>query len=189
MKQKLTEEIALAIIYANTRRKPRNRKEDIITIANCFNFLYELYGSRKKVSEKTDLSEEMIRQFLCSLKLPNEIQDMIAKRKIDSVDAVRNLAAISDYKKQKELAKLYYNMQAKDTRDIKRLVKKGNLSAVDAKKKISKAKPKGFNVFMMDFDDEIYKNIIRQASERKIKPAELVKRIVEEWLENQGINL
>lgn len=182
MKQ-LDEETALAIIYSNTRRKPESRKEDILTIAHCFNYLIKLYGSRKAVSEKTDLSEEMIRQFLTALKLPKDIQDMIADRKIDSVDAIRNLAALKDTKKQFETATIYVNSQSQDARDIKRLVKKGKLEAKEAKKIIEKAKPKGFHVFVMDFSDNTYKDIVKSSKSLKVKPAELVRKIVVEWLD------
>lgn len=185
--KKLTEESALAIIYGNTRRKPENRKEDILTIANSFDYLIKLYGSRKVVSEKTGLSEEMIREFLTALKLPKEIQNMIAERKIDSVEAIRNLATLDDMKKI-ETAKIYANLQSMDTRDIKRLINEGKLEAKEAKNLIDKAKPKGFHVFVMDFDDETYKDIIKNAKSLKIKPAELVRKIIIEWL-NKNQNL
>ena len=183
MKHKLDEETALAIIFANTRRKPQNRKEDILTIAKCFDYLVELYKSKKAVTEKVDLSDEMIRQFLTTLKLPTEIQNMIAQRKIDSVDAVRNLATIRDKEKQIETAKLYASLQSKDARDINRIIKGDKISTKEAKKIIDKAKPKGLNIFVMDFDDDTYKTIMKEASSRKIKPAELVKKIVTDWLD------
>ena len=181
MKKQLDEETALAIIYANTRRKPQHRKEDIITIAKSFEYLIKFYGSRKAVSEIVDLSEEMIRQFLTALELPKEIQKMIAERKIDSVDAVRNLATL-DKKRQLETAKLFIGSNTDDSRDIKRLVNRGKISADEAKKFINKAKPKGLHVFVMDFDDDTYYAIKKKASSRKTKPAELVKKIVEDWI-------
>lgn len=183
MKYKLDEETALAIIFANTRRKPQNRKEDILTIAKCFDYLEGLYKSRKAVIEKVDLSNEMIRQFLTALKLPKEIQNMIAQRKIDSVDAVRNLATIDGKDKQIETAKLYANLQSNDARDINRIIKGGKISTKEAEKIINKAKPKGVHIFVMDFDDDTYKTIIKAASSRKIKPAELIKKIVTDWFD------
>lgn len=179
--RKLNEETALAIIFGNTRRKPENRKEDILTIAHCFEYLVKLYGSRKTVSEKTGLSDEMIRQFLTALKLPKEIQNMIAERKIDSVDAIRNLATLEEIK-QIETAKVYTKSQSKDARDIKRLLNEGKLDVKEAKNLIDKAKPKKFHVFIMDFDDTIYKDIIKNAKLHKMRPAELVREIVAEWL-------
>jgi len=179
--KKLDEATALAIIYANTRRKPENRKEDIMTIARSFDYLIKLYGSRKAVSEKTDLSDEMIRQFLTALKLPKEIQDMISERKIDSVDAIRNLATLEDIK-QIETAKIYSKSQSKDARDIKRLLNVGKLEVKEAKNLIDKAKPKKFHVFIMDFEDTTYQNIVKNAKLQKIRPADLVRKIVTEWL-------
>jgi len=37
----------------------------------------------------------------------------------------------------------------------------------------------------MDFDEEMYRTIIKQARVLKIKPAELVKGIVSEWLKQK----
>lgn len=52
------------------------------------------------------------------------------------------------------------------------------------KKRIMNAKPKGFHVFIVDFDDTTYKNLKKHSKKKNIKSAELVKKIVVEWLKN-----
>lgn len=181
--KELDEETALAIVFANTKRK--KRKENLLTIAKAFEYLFRLYGSKKAVAEKVRLSTEMIRQFLAVLRLPKEVQKIFAKRQIDSVDIAKELLALKAPAKQVVAAKAIANSLSKDVRDIKRLVKNADISIEDAKKTILDAKPKGLHFFIMDFDDETSQAIIWQANVLKIKPAELVKGIVTDWLKQK----
>jgi len=181
--RKLNEETALAIVFANTKRK--KRPDDLITVANAFEYLVRLYGSQKAVAGKVGLSTEMIREFLTTLKLPLEIQNLISERKINSIDTVRELSVIKESSKQIAAAESFINSLSKDVRDIKRLVKDANVSVKDAKKVVLEAKPKGLHIFVMDYDDETYQAIIRQSKALRIKPAELVKEIVTDWLKQK----
>ena len=176
----LDEETALSILFANTRRKKRS--EDLITIAESCEYLTKLYGSQKAVAERVGLSTEMIREFLAALKLPEEVQKLISDRKIDSIDIVREISVLKDPSKQIAAAKAFADSLSKDVRDIKRLIKDTSLPVAEAKKAVLESKPKGLHIFMMDFDDETYRAVIEQAKNMKVKPAELVKQIVVDWL-------
>jgi len=176
----LDEKTALATIFSNTKRKKRN--VDLLTIAKNCDYLVKLYGSQKTVAEKVGLSTEMIREFLAVLKLPTEIQTLVSKRKIDSIDIVREISALKEQSKQIAAAEAFIDSLSKDVRDIRRLVKDANVPIKDAKKVVLEAKPKGLHIFVMDFDDEMYRAIIKHARTLKIKPAELVKGIVADWL-------
>jgi len=181
--KKLDEDSALAIVFANIRRKKRSN--DLVTIAKSFEYLVNLYGSPKDVADKVGLSMEMIRQFLAVLKLPKEIQKIFSKRQIDSVDAAKELVALRDPTQQVLVAEELIKSLSKDTRDIKRLVKGANVTIVEAKKTVFDAKPEGLHIFVMDFDHETYQTIRRDAKTLRIKPAELVKRIVLDWLKQK----
>lgn len=181
--KKLDEETALSILFANTKRKKRN--SDLLTIAKSCEYLVKLYGSQKAVAEKVGLSTEMIREFLTTLNLPIEIQNLVSERRIDSIDIVREISAIKEPSKQIAATEAFINSLSKDVRDIKRLVKDANVSVKEAKKVVLDAKPKGLHIFIMDFEDETYRAIIRQAKALKIKPAELVKGIVTDWLKQK----
>jgi len=181
--RKLNEETALAIVFANTKRK--KRPDDLLTVANAFDYLVRLYGSQKVVAEKVGLSTEMVREFLTTLKLPEEIQKLVSDRRIDSIDIIREISSLKEPSKQIAATEAFINSLSKDVRDIKRLVKDANASIKDAKKVVLEAKPKGIHIFVMDFDEEMYRTIIKQARVLKIKPAELVKGIVSEWLKQK----
>ncbi len=179
----LDEDTALAIIFANTKRK--KRKENLLTIAKAFEYLVKLYGSKKTVAERVGLSTEMIRQFLAVLKLPQDVQKLFSDRFIDSVDIAKELLVLKEPKKQVVAANAIVDLLSKDVRDIKRLIKRENLSVEDAKETILNSKPKGLNIFVMDFDDKTYQEIKKKSIELKIKPAELVREIVIDWLKQK----
>ena len=183
MMKNLNENTALAIIFANTKRKKRN--VDLLTMAKCFEHLVKLHGSQKAVAKKVGLSTEMIREFLIVLELPIEVQKLVSERRIDSIDVVREISIIKDSSKQIVAAHAFINSLSKDVRDIKRLVKNADLPIEDAKKTVLDEKPKGLHIFIMDFDDETYRAFIREAKTLKIKPAELVRGIVTEWLKQK----
>jgi ABC-type Zn uptake system ZnuABC Zn-binding protein ZnuA len=180
----LDENAALATVFANIRRKKRNN--DLITIAKAFEYLVKLYGSQKSVAEKVGLSTEMVREFLAVLKLPKEVRYLISERKIDSIDVLREISVLKETKKQIAASEAFVNSLSKDARDMKRLIKDAELSVNEAKKTILDAKPKGLHIFFMDFDNEIYRAIIQHAKVMKVKPAELVREIVLNWLKEKN---
>jgi len=179
----LNENTALATIFANTKRK--NRNVDLLTMAKCFEYLVKLYGSQKAVAKKVGLSTEMIREFLIVLKLPIKIQKLISERRLNSIDVVREISIIKYPSKQIAAAHAFINSLSKDVRDIKRLIKNAELPIEDAKKTVLDAKPKGLHIFVVDFDDETHQAITREAKTLKIKPAELVRRIVTDGLKQK----
>lgn len=182
--KKLGEDAALAILFANTKRK--KRKEDLVTIAKSCAYLVDLYKSRRAVAEKIGLSTEMIRQFLAVLKLPKEVQRLFAKRKIDSFDAAKELAALKDPKLQLIASKAIADSLTKDVRDIKRLIKEARVSVAEAKKVVSDAKPEELHIFVMDCDEQMYNAIMKHATARGKEPLELVKEIVAGWLKEKS---
>jgi hypothetical protein len=181
----IDENSALAILFANIRRKKRST--DLVTIAKACKYLIELYGSQKSVANKVGLSTEMIREFLTTLRLPAKIQRLISERKIDSIDIVKEISAIKDPSKQIAVAHLFTSSLSKDVRDIKRLIKEANLSIEDARKTVLNAKPRGLHIFVMDFDDEMSRAIKRYSKTLKMRPPELVRKIVIDWLKKKSI--
>jgi hypothetical protein len=179
----LDENTALSILFSNTRRK--NRTTDLMTIAKTCDYLIDIYGSKKELAKKIDLSQEMIREFLLVKKLAPEIQEMIHSRIIDSVDVVKQIAELKTPDEQKVAAQLFLNSDTKDIRDIKRLIKNPNMSLYDAKNIISEAIPKGFHIFLLDLDDNTYKILIKEAKNQKEKPADLIKKIIWQWMQKK----
>ncbi len=178
--KKLDEQTALAILFANTKRKKRT--EDLVTIAEACEYLVELYGTQKAVAEKVGLSSEMVREFRKILTLPREVQQMVKNREIDHLDIAYRISMVAEPGRQIEIARQVAKLQSKDLRDVKRLISTAGLSTQESKKKVLESKLKGLHVFVMDFNDEEYRAIIERARERKAVPAELVKQIVIDWL-------
>jgi len=173
-------ETALSLMFTNTKRK--RRSVDLVTLAEACRYLVGYYGSQRAVADKLGLSSEMIREFLTVLKLPIEVQEMVSQRKIDRLDIVRELASLTDRNAQIEAARIVASCSSKDIRDIKRLVKVGGLPVEQAKKAVMESKPKGLHIFLIDVDDQVYEKIKKVAEAERIKPPELVKQVVMQWV-------
>lgn len=178
--KKMDEITALAIVFGNIRRK--KRREDLVHIARAFDFLVKLHGSQQAVSKKVGLSTEMIRQFLSVLKLYPKVQQMFLKREIDSVDVAKELVVLKDASQQLEAARQIAGMSSKEARDTRRLSKAKRTPIEKAKQTVLEAKGKNVHIFMVDFDADTYPEILRAAQSLKRTPAELIQRIVIDWL-------
>jgi len=175
----IDEESALAVLFGNTKKK--KRMVDLLTLARNCDYLVRKYGSRNEAAARLGLSSEMIREILIPLSLPTEIQDLIFRRKIDSIDVVREIAAIKDHSKQLEVANLFMKLSSKDVRDIKRILKESRITAEEAADTVLKFK-KNMHVFIIDFDDSTYKTIRTYAKKLGLSPAILVKGLVQFWV-------
>jgi hypothetical protein len=181
----MDEPTALAIVFSNTKRK--RRSVDLITVAECLEFLVHLYGSQNAVAEKIGISSEMIRQFRKILTLPDDVKKMIKARKIDKLDVAYRISLIDDSEKQKTAAQIIGNLQTHDVRDIVRFMKTHpETSITNSKKVILESKPKDIHIFVIDLDEDSYQAIIKEAAQSGIKPADLVKKIVKAWLQQRN---
>jgi hypothetical protein len=184
--KKWDEATALAIAYSNTKRK--KREKDLVTVAEAMKYLATLYKSQKKVAEKLDLSSEMVRQFLTVLKLPKSVQKLFECKQIDSVDTAKELSSLGDKKKQETAARTIVHSSSKEVRDIKRLVKRASVTIGKAKQTVFDEMPKGLNVFLLDFDEDTMRKLVKEARASKMKPAELVRTVIVEWLAKKSGN-
>jgi len=172
------------IAFENTGRK--KRPKDLVTVAGAMKYLTGIYGS-KEVAEKLNISVEMIRQFLTVLDLPRSVKKLFAGRRLDSVDVAKELAALGDERKQESAAQAIVNSPSKDVRDIKRLIKTGHYRVKDAKRTVLEAKPEGLNIFLLDFDDDTVRKLVSECRVQKMKPAELVRQIVTNYLKTKSL--
>ncbi|MHC4400857.1 MAG: hypothetical protein ACYTG0_14365 [Planctomycetota bacterium] len=180
----LNEQTALAIVFANTKRKKRT--EDLITVAEAFDHLVKLYGSQRATAKKVGFrSPEMVREFLKILSLPAEVKQLVRARKIDRLDVAYRISMLAGREEQIKAARESAGLSTDDMRDVKRLISTAGMSAEESKKKVLESRLRGLHVFVMDFDDEEYKQVISEARRKRMDPAELVKQVVIKWL--QGI--
>ena len=181
MKTRLDETRALAIIFANTRRKKRSA--DLVMVARAFDYLVRRLGSQRSVSQRVGLSAEMVREFLSVLKLAPAVQALVEKRKIDRLDVAYRLSKIRDEELQFAVAKEAAELPSRDFRDIERLVSAANLSLSESKQRVAESKLKDLHVFVLDFSREQYDEIRRRAKGAQKEPADVLKRVVVDWLE------
>jgi DNA-binding transcriptional regulator YdaS (Cro superfamily) len=83
---------ALAILISNTRSN--KRPLPLTEIAKWLNVAVEKLGGYSAVAERIGLSPQMIRQFSYIERLAPSVQQLVASRKLDSVDAVAHLAML-----------------------------------------------------------------------------------------------
>lgn len=84
---------ALAALIRNTRTTARALS--LVDIENWLDIAVNQYGSVKSVADKIGLSAKMLRQFQAISKLSDSVQNMFARREIDSVDAAAYLSKLS----------------------------------------------------------------------------------------------
>jgi hypothetical protein len=128
----------------------------------------------------------MVREFrkLCGLSEP--VKQLVRSRAIDNLDVAYRIAMVTDARTQLAMAKEATGLQSDDVRDVRRLVSRTGLTPASSKRKVIASKLKGLHVFMMDFDDAQYREILRQARLRNLDPAEMVKRVIADWLAKAG---
>ncbi len=182
----MDEETALATIFANTRR--HKRLVDLLTLAECFDFLRTIYPTQEAIAKKVDLSREMVREFLQVINLPEYVKELIQCRKIDSIDIAYRLSKIRDENTLRNMVDKILDVQAHDVRDIVSTMKENaGLSSDTAREIILKTKLHNIHFFIIDFDEKDYHKLLFLTKDSDNSPAELIKKVVEEWLsKNDG---
>lgn len=180
----VAEQAALATVFANTRRK--RRTENLATIAEAFERLHRLHGSNEAVGKKVGLSAEIVREFRKVLTLTPEVLEMVRARKIDRLDHVRELAKITSPNAQLEAALEVARLGTKEVRHMRDMILVDDVSPAEAARIALEAKLKSLHVFVVDFDDNEYRAILERARVLKSTPADVVKRVITEWLRRRA---
>jgi hypothetical protein len=82
------------------------------------------------------------------------------------------------------------SLRTHDFRDVISTAKENAGLSIDAAREaVLKSKPRNLHVFVLDFGEENYKKLVSIAKNRNSSPAELVKKIVEDWLNKDGAGL
>lgn len=83
---------ALAFLIANTKRI--RRPDNLLEIAHWVRVACRAFGGFAAVAERTDLSEQMLRDFAGVEKLSAPVRRLVADREIDSVDIAARIARL-----------------------------------------------------------------------------------------------
>lgn len=178
-----TEEKALAILASNLKRKKRT--VDMITIAECINYLKELYGSWREVTRRADVSYEMLREFRATLELPDEVKRLVKARMIDSVEVAEEISKLDGAERQIELAKNFVSQKltTKDIRDTVQYAKANpNLSIEKCVRRVLASKPVVEKRYMvvMELRNSTLQTLRKEAEKLSLTTEDLVKSIVED---------
>jgi len=101
--EKYTESYCLAILIANL--KHRNRYPDPITVANCAQFLYEMYDSFEQVSRMVDVHPSVIRKWVNLATAPEYLRQCVKENEIYPVAAFAILSAFKENSKIQDITK------------------------------------------------------------------------------------
>ena len=178
----MDEKTALAVLFANLRGA---KKKEYIKTAQACRYLRRRYGSLKKVAEKVAISPEIIREFDSLLNLPKEVQRLISKRLIKLDTGYRISMRIEGAERQTEVAKAVLDLGAFDARNVIEYARKNpKLSAKECKCRVLKSKTvtEKLHVFVLPLPEDTFTKLKGTSIELKIKPEELVRKIVQEWL-------
>jgi hypothetical protein len=116
-------EKALIRLIGSTRRSRRSK--NLIEVAKELAVAEKLLGSRKIVSEKIGISEEMLREFASVKKLSKSVKEMIKDGRLTSVDIAYRISMLPK-SEQLQVARAYIedDLSGKDVRDVVALCKR-----------------------------------------------------------------
>lgn len=122
-------ESALAILISSTRG--RRRTSSLVQITDWLGVAVRQLGSIGVVADRIGLSPDMLRQFLSVRNLHPSVQEMFARRELDSVDAATHLSRLP-LKDQLFVADLLKRRQidTSDVRAISQLRKSGTADSI-----------------------------------------------------------
>ena len=113
-----TEEKAIAIIIATYNDK----KINLLQKARAFSFLYDQYGSIKKIRSISTIDKTSILRYIKINQLPDRIKNLIISGKIKSYHLAAELTRIRDEERQYATAKLVSGLPRTIGREVIRHV-------------------------------------------------------------------
>lgn len=131
---------AIAALIKNTRINKRHIS--LIEIVDWLDIAVQGLGDLKEVADRIGLSYKMIKQFTYIRKLIPEVQDLFAKRKIDSIDIAIHLSMLDNHEQlsvAKDVSKKQLNSaDVRAIRELKKDVPALNINEVIGKVKSSR---------------------------------------------------
>ena len=188
-KTELDEETALAILLMNLKGR---KKKDYIATASACRFLRKLYGSYANVAEKVGVSSEIIREFDSLQDLPDEVKEMVSKGIIRLDTGYRISTKLDEAKRKIDIAKAVASLGAFDARAIIEYAQKNpEMPTAEVKSRVlgSKTVTEKVHVFILPLPEEIFQPLKAESAKLKVRPEELVKNIIQEWLKQRGIEV
>jgi hypothetical protein len=112
-----TREKAVAVALANLKG---THHKDLLRTARALEYLATISGSQKAAAEAVGVSREIVREFLSLLRLPPDVQAMLASGELPTLEQGRRLAQLARYRPRevKAAANEMTHMSAHDSRAL-----------------------------------------------------------------------
>ena len=181
----LDEETALAVLFKNLKGP---RRKDYLATADACRFLTQIYGSHRKVAEKVGVSSEIIREFDSLYDLAETAKRLVSKGSIKLDIGSRISTQIKGEKRKVEIARAVADLRTFDARAVVEYAKKNpEISASEVKSRVlgSKTVTEKVHVFIMPLPHDTFQKLKAASKRLKIRPEELVRRILKEWLQER----
>lgn len=185
MMKKLTENDALALLFANLKER-KKKVHDWVTIASACKFLVDLYGSPKKVADTLSVSQNLIHQIIKITTLPKEVQKLIADGKI-LLDAANQIATLASPSAQINVATLSVGLSSKDVRELVQYARNHEDASLEEFKNIlrEQKKTEKINLLILPISEDIYSTIKKISNKNKCSP----EKLVISWIKEKAITV
>ncbi len=170
-KDDIDREIATLIFCTHRKRRPRS----ITEIADIIESLRRKLGSYEAVSERVNLSTEMLREFRSVRLLDPTVRALVEQRAIDSVDLVYRISKLEP-KKQRAIANKFLKDQltGNDVRAIRSFKKGKEQSAREVISKITKSRNIRVYILQFKLPDKTRTTELRKRFERILGRTQIV---------------
>ena len=132
----IDEQTAVAVVFANTKRKKRTG--GFVTVAEAFDHLVKVYGSQRAVAKKVGLSPGNREGIPQDTEFTRKSEGTGATRKIDRLDVAYRISMLPSRDEQINAARQSAGLLTDDIRDVNRLVSTTGISPEESKKKVLK---------------------------------------------------
>lgn len=183
-----THEEALAVALSNLKGA---HQKDLLRTANALAFLTRETGSQTAVAEMVGVSREIVREFLSLLRLPDDVQAMLASGELTTLEQGRRLAQLSRYRPHEvaAAAREMTSLTAHDSRSLTEyLIAHRDVTPAEAKARVFGSKDvvsKEFHVVAL-LNEAEYRRLVELARQDGQTPDELVSTIVRDVVGRDG---
>ena len=168
------QELSQLLTNTSTKKRPK----DLVEISEIFWKAKERYGSTEILAQKLSLSREMVREFLLVKRLPLEVKELLKTRKIDSIDAIKEISSLKTDAEKIDFAKAIIDLDSSEIRDLKQLVKFAKIPIIDAKSIILKSRLSKGHYVVIFLEDSNYQYVKTMSVEKGVSITELIEDMV-----------
>ena len=171
----------LARFIANLRKG--KKIGDPMEYAKCCKALLDMYGSTEDVAEKLGVGRETVRILAKLTELPSEVQDLISKRRLP-ITAAFDIVPLNRAR-QTEVAKAVSGLPYRDARAVIRHFSMNPDMPIERVRAevLEELEKREVDIVMLAFPRKIYTQLLQESQNVPL----LIKEVVEEWMEKDGL--